>query len=245
MSAQILPILCYHNISDGDNSNSLFVSTNVLLAQLQFLKKKGYATISIQQLLQYWQSGTALPAKPVLLTFDDGYKTMATHLYPMLQQYHAKATVFLLPGFVHQQNTSYNTYLSIAEIKNISNQWLEWGIHSYDHKNFKKLTPVAVQEDLKRCAAWFNQNNIPFVQAFAFPFGSFPKKNIFKRIPFFKAVAAAGIKISFRLGNRLNYLTAKRPVMLQRIDITGNETMQQFEKYLTRGKKKNIRQWLG
>jgi peptidoglycan/xylan/chitin deacetylase (PgdA/CDA1 family) len=241
---QILPVLCYHNIHDGEGEKELSVCSTVLNLQLGYLKENGYNTISVQQLLQYWDNGTALPPKPVLLTFDDGYKSMAVHLYPLLQLYQAKATVFLLPGFVHSANESSNTYLSLTEIKNISNQFLEWGIHSYDHKNYKKLTPAQITEDIAKCIAWFKENNIHFVPALAFPFGAFQKNNPFKRVSFFKAVAAAGIQVSFRLGNRINFLQKNKPLMLQRIDIKGNETPEKFGKYVQQGKKKTIRQLL-
>ncbi len=244
-ATQILPVLCYHDIHKGDGEKDLSISSSALCLQMQYLNDNGYNTISVKQLLGYWDNGKALPAKPVLLTFDDGYKSMATLLYPLLQQYNIKATVFILPHFIYDANNGFVNNLSLDQIKNTSPQWLEWGIHSYDHKNFKKLQPAEVKEDLIKCIGWFNTNNIPFVKAFAFPFGSFQKNNLFKRIPFFKAVKAAGINISFRLGNRINFLGNNKPAMLQRIDIKGSETTVQLEKYLTKGKKKTIRQIFG
>jgi peptidoglycan/xylan/chitin deacetylase (PgdA/CDA1 family) len=242
---QILPVLCYHDIHEGDGQKDLSIAISHFNVQLKYLKENGYNTISVMQLLCYWDNGTALPAKPVLLTFDDGYKSMYTLLYPLLQQYDMKATVFILPHYVYDEKNGFVNNLTLEQIKTTSPQWLEWGIHSYDHKNFKKLSPGEVTADLIKCQEWFTANNIPFVPAFAFPFGSFQKNNLFKRIPFFKAVKAAGIKISFRLGNRINFLSNNKPAMLQRIDIKGNETIVQLEKYLTKGKKKTIRQLLG
>jgi peptidoglycan/xylan/chitin deacetylase (PgdA/CDA1 family) len=244
-ATQILPVLCYHDIHESEGEKDLSIAVNRFSVQLKYLKENGYNTISIKQLLDYWDNKTALPAKPVLLTFDDGYKSMYTMLYPLLQEYGMKATVFILPHFIYDEKNGFVNNLTLEQIKNTSPQWLEWGIHSYDHKNFKKLSPGEVKEDLIRCINWFTANNIPFVFAFAFPYGSFQKNNPFKRIPFFKAVAAAGIKISFRLGNRINFLGHNKPAMLQRIDIKGNETTVQLEKYLTKGKKKTIRQLLG
>jgi peptidoglycan/xylan/chitin deacetylase (PgdA/CDA1 family) len=244
-TAQILPVLCYHDIHESKGEKDLSICSSALHLQMKYLKNNGYNTISVKQLLSYWNDGTALPPKPVLLTFDDGYKSMATILYPLLQQYQMKATVFMLPHYIYNKENGYVNNLTLEQIKNISPQWLEWGIHSYNHKNFKKLPPAEVKEDLLKCINWFTANDIPFVHAFAFPFGSFQKNNLFKRIPFFKAVAAAGIKISFRIGNRINFLGNNKPAMLQRIDIKGNETTIQLQKYLTKGKKKRIRQWLG
>jgi peptidoglycan/xylan/chitin deacetylase (PgdA/CDA1 family) len=244
-ATQILPVLCYHDIHEGDGEKDLSIAVNQFNLQLKHLKENGYNTISIKQLLDYWDDRTVLPPKPVLLTFDDGYKSMTTILYPLLQQFKMKATVFILPHYVYDKKNGFVNNLTLEQIKNTSPQWLEWGIHSYDHKNFKKLQPAEVKEDLIKCIDWFNINNIPFVKAFAFPFGAFQKNNLFKRIPFFKAVAAAGIKISFRLGNRINFLGNNKPAMLQRIDIKGNETLAQFEKYLSKGKKKTIRQIFG
>ena len=240
----LLPVLMYHDIREDEFFKPNSISLNRLNLQLEYLCNNNYNTISIKQLLDHLYKGIPLPLKPVLITFDDGYKSIATYLYPLLQKHGMKATSFLVPCFVHESNNTINSYLSINEIKNMNGQWIEWGIHSFDHKNFKKLAPNLVREDLENCMGWFKIYNIPFVSALAYPFGAYPKHNLFKRFRFFKALSNAGVLLSFRIGNRMNFLNRKAPCMLQRIEITGNETLSQFSKCLKEGKKKSLKHYL-
>ena len=69
-----LPVLMYHGVNSRENRAGDYVITPEALRQdLVWLKKNGYHTVVIQDLLDYVDHGTPLPEKPVMLTFDDGY----------------------------------------------------------------------------------------------------------------------------------------------------------------------------
>lgn len=220
------------------------IQKDALALQLNYLKEHNYNSISLSQLVDFKMKQIMLPPKPVLLSFDDGYKSVLTILYPLLQSFNIKASVFVVPSWINNTEPVDPRYLFLEDLKKIPTHIIEWGIHSYDHKNFKRLNSKRIKEDIKSCINWFNVNNIPFVYAFAFPFGAYPKYNPYKNYIFFKALANTGIKLSFRIGNRMNYLRNKRTLMLQRIDIKGNETISDFDKYLREGKRKTLRQIL-
>ncbi len=237
---QRLPVLMYHDIHRGEPNGNFSIHWEALSLQLNYLCCHGYHTISVRQLLNYVQLGIALPEKPVLLTFDDGYKSVATCLYSLLQKYSMKATVFIVPGFVEEREQPENRYLSRAEIKGMPADLIEWGLHSYNHNNYKVLTPTELAYDITMCTEWFLSHGIPFAPALAFPYGAFPKHHRAKRKLFFGSIHAAGVKISFRIGNRMNYFPISNEMMLQRMDITGNETLPAFGKLLKEGKKKKL-----
>lgn len=87
-----VPVLMYHAVSDYVwGIPELFVSPSRLEEQLQALQAGGYTTITFEDLDRIEEI-----EKPVMLTFDDGYDDNYTELFPLLQKYQAKATVFVI-----------------------------------------------------------------------------------------------------------------------------------------------------
>lgn len=87
-----LPILMYHGITDVSAS----VDEYTILAEtfendLKWLGDNGFTSISVKQLINYVDNGSALPEKPVLITFDDGYVNNYNFALPLLEKYHMKA----------------------------------------------------------------------------------------------------------------------------------------------------------
>ena len=82
-----VPVFCYHLIEAGQ-----------FRADLEFLKRNGYATLSPTQLLEHLVSSKPVPQRSVLLTFDDGPKNFYDVALPLLREYSATAMAFIAPG---------------------------------------------------------------------------------------------------------------------------------------------------
>lgn len=92
-----LPILMYHGIQENSKKESeYFISVARFESDLKWLKKHGYTTVLPSQITAYVDRGEALPEKPVLLTFDDGYCNNYTYAFPLLEKYHMKALISLI-----------------------------------------------------------------------------------------------------------------------------------------------------
>ena len=88
-----LPVLMYHHVvPDGEPCNEMTVTAGRLEQDLQWLEKNGYQTILPRELA----AGEALPEKPVLITFDDGYRSNYDLAFPLLQKYQAKAAIAVM-----------------------------------------------------------------------------------------------------------------------------------------------------
>ena len=108
ISTQV-PILMYHHLSE-DVTNSEMVSPEQFEAQIRALAEAGYTGISFDELQAYVLRGEPLPEKPVVITFDDGYRSNYTLAYPILQKYGMKATIFAIGvsfGKDHYKDTGY------------------------------------------------------------------------------------------------------------------------------------------
>jgi len=111
-AAARVPILMYHYISanphwPGDPIRTrLSVLPRQFAAQLAYLQRAGYTTITLDDLVAALHGESTLPKQPVILTFDDGYTDFYTNAYPLLQQYSAKATIYIIsqkvdtPGYL-------------------------------------------------------------------------------------------------------------------------------------------------
>lgn len=80
--------LAYHDIEDADpDQRFLSVRTDDLVAHMQWLHDNGYQPVSIDQILTAHQGGRPLPPKAVLLSFDDGYRSFYTRVFPILKAF--------------------------------------------------------------------------------------------------------------------------------------------------------------
>ena len=94
-----IPVLMYHKIGD-DKDNDAVIREDLFREQMKFLKDNGYNPLTMDQLYEYVVNGAAVPEKPVVLTFDDGYADTYSIVYPLMKEYGFAATVFINPGDV-------------------------------------------------------------------------------------------------------------------------------------------------
>src|SRR5439155_5204015 len=85
-----LPILMYHVIASPPPSApfpGLYVAPEEFAAQMQALKTAGWHAVTLDQVEAFWRRGTPLPAgRPIVLTFDNGYRSQYTRALPVLQR---------------------------------------------------------------------------------------------------------------------------------------------------------------
>jgi biofilm PGA synthesis lipoprotein PgaB len=78
--------LAYHDVEDSDpDQRFLAVRTDQLVAQLEWLRNNGYQAVSVDQILAAGHGGKPLPPKAVLLSFDDGYRSFPSRVFPILK----------------------------------------------------------------------------------------------------------------------------------------------------------------
>ena len=93
-----LVVLAYHEISDPSQAAipDYAITAKAFAAQLAWLAGHGYHFVSVDQVLKASQGRQPLPSKPVLLSFDDGYRSVFDHAFPVLQRYKAPAVVAIV-----------------------------------------------------------------------------------------------------------------------------------------------------
>ena len=136
-----VPVMMYHGVTDNTwGASELFVSPSDMEAQLQYLVDNGYETIWFEDLSRIDQI-----EKPVLLTFDDGYADNYLELFPLLQKYHVKATIFVVTGTI-DYNSKNLTSDQIREM--VDSGLVSIQSHTVTHPYLGNLTREAQEEEL-------------------------------------------------------------------------------------------------
>lgn len=123
---QPLPVLMYHHVTPGGaECNEMSVTADRLEADLRWLQDNGYTTVLPRELAE----GKDLPEKPVLITFDDGYRSNYDLAYPLLQKYGAKAVISVM---VFMQDHCADDFVTWAMCREMTESGLvEIGSHTY------------------------------------------------------------------------------------------------------------------
>ena len=99
-------VLCYHDIRDDLRSTlaaspeATAIDTRELVTQFSWLKKNGFHPVSVQQIVDARAGRSTLPPSAVLLSFDDGYESTYTKVFPLLKQFNYPAMVALVGSWM-------------------------------------------------------------------------------------------------------------------------------------------------
>jgi peptidoglycan/xylan/chitin deacetylase (PgdA/CDA1 family) len=236
-----LPILMYHKVSERE-TDGITISAGKLRRQFEYIRRKGYRTLSFNDLAAAIRSGNPLPQKTLILTFDDAYRNFTEHALPLLTAYGFKATVFIPVGFMGKTNSWDNgsdPILSAGEIRELANAGsTEFGIHSFLHRSYEGLDRAGMEQDLNLCIETLAYHNIPFVRVLAYPYGGFPKNDPQLRAGMKEIFRTVRLQFALRIGNRINRWPPKDIYEMKRIDIRGTDNFYTFKTKLTKGRRK-------
>ncbi len=131
-----VPILTYHVLNPTIPS-SMTITPAKFESQVKWLKDNGYTVIPLKQLVSYLQGkDVTLPAKPVVITADDGWKSDYTYMYPIARKYNIPITLFIYPGTISEGKNA----LTWDQLKELMNSGLfDIQDHTFTHPNFKQM----------------------------------------------------------------------------------------------------------
>ena len=173
---QKIPILLYHRVIE--RSDVLFdlssVSVEGFRKQMKRLSAMGYRTVSLTDLIIHKDSRMSFPSKPVIITFDDGYRDNYIHAFPILQSFNFKATVFLVIDFIELEGQSRkDLYLSWHEIKEMQQYGIEFQSHGMSHEPMDSLSVKKIKQELIKSKEKLEQHLRQPVRFYSYPFGRY------------------------------------------------------------------------
>lgn len=179
--AQDIPILLYHRFGPRV-TDSMMVKTSRFESQLSEIEKRGYHVIPLRQAVDYLtRHGPPPPADSIVLTVDDGHRSVYTELLPVILRHHIPVTLFIYPSAI--SNASYAlTWKQLNELQ--ATGLFDIQSHTYWHPNFKhekrRLSPADyerfVDVQLSKSKATLESHMGRTVNMLAWPFGIYDRE---------------------------------------------------------------------
>lgn len=228
----LLPILMYHGITEEPKRIGTFViSSRMLEEDLIYIQKKGFQTITIDDVIRFVKEEKPLPPKPIILTFDDGYYNNYCYAYPLLQKYNMKAVISPIGKYTDiysetdDRNPAYAhiTWDNIREM--MASGLVEIQNHSYDlhqqaggrtgakKKNGESLAAYGkvLENDLMIWQEKMKENTGYLPTTFTYPFGGISEAS-------YGILEQLGFQASLSCEERLNVIVPGRDECLQKMN---------------------------
>ena len=225
---QGIPVLMYHKVNPDHSTGGLGlrVPPEEFDWQMKYLKKNGYHTVSLGDVLDHFQQGKALPEKPIVITFDDGYKDNYQYAYPIIKKYDYTATVFVVPSIIGKTNEfdvhlqPENKMMDWSEVKALTTEGITIASHTLTHPRMAQISPTEAMQELVESKKVLEKELGQEVQFFCYPYGDYNDAVM-------KLVQEAGYRGAITTNLGLNNQDTN-PYLINRIRIMGHYNHQKF-----------------
>jgi peptidoglycan/xylan/chitin deacetylase (PgdA/CDA1 family) len=177
-----VPILMYHVVGPTPPRAALpglYVSRADFASQLQWLARTGYHAVTLDAVDRYWRGVARLPSRPIVLSFDDGYREQFTIAEPLLTSHHWPGVLDLeYAQLVHESLTGPMVRRMLAD------GW-ELDSHTMTHPDLTTVGATALRWELVRSRELLRRRFGVPVHFFCYPMGEFDARVV-------RAVRAAG-----------------------------------------------------
>jgi peptidoglycan/xylan/chitin deacetylase (PgdA/CDA1 family) len=165
-----VPVLVYHNVAprlDGESrrQRELNVDPREFESHMQALRAEGYTVISLRALEKALAGGAPVPARSVVITFDDGWKSQFEHAFPVLRRMGFTATFFVFTSPIGRDAR----FMTWAELREMQAAGMSVGSHSRTHPYLSRSTALTAELTGSRAAIERQLGTAP--EFFAYPFG--------------------------------------------------------------------------
>ena len=174
-----VPILMYHYIRRPPSMRTdllgyrLSVAPDDFRAQMDWLYTHQYHAVNFDQIRAYFAGLQPLPARPVVITLDDGYKDLYTDAYPILAEHGFTAVAYIVSGFVGRPE-----YVSSSQVVQMDRGGIEIASHTVNHADLARSSLGSTTYELVQSKRWLESILGHPVTDFAYPSGRFSPQTI-------------------------------------------------------------------
>lgn len=165
-----IPILEYHVIGFhalGSRLEGLYVTPTELRNQVAWLAGRGWHTVSLGAVARFWRQGLALPRKPIVLSFDDGYPGDWRYALPILRARHFAGVLNLQIG-----------NLVPKHVRELIRAGWEIDAHTFTHPNLRTVDTPRLLREVSGSRLWLQRTFRIAVPAFCYPFGFYDARSV-------------------------------------------------------------------
>lgn len=175
-----LTILMYHRVEEIPPDavhRTNFVRPAQFSEQLVALRDWGYRSVTFDDWLAYRHQGRPLPARPIIVTFDDGYRSVADTAWPLLRSHGFDATTFLVTGQIGGTNAwdtgeRQDALLSADHVLALQRDGMRFGSHTRTHRPLTRISVATVEDELRQSRRDLQELLGEAVYALAYPFNN-------------------------------------------------------------------------
>ena len=230
----LVPIFMYHHVSNLPTSNSLdhnlTVTATDFNAQLDWLQKQGYHSITQTELFDALYYGKVLPTHPMILTFDDGYEDVFTNALPGLLAHHYRGVFYIITGMIG------GNYMTWQQVRKLAQDGMQVASHTVHHVNIGQPPSwTSTQNELLVSKETLEAQLKQPIQFFCYPGGEpFHHDSVYEQ-----QLVLADLSKDGYVGATLDPFSydsviqnAQTPYQLPRIRVSGGENLQLFTNIL-------------
>jgi peptidoglycan/xylan/chitin deacetylase (PgdA/CDA1 family) len=219
----------YHSVSDRPpvQTRRLAVRPGELADQFGHLKDAGFTPLTFADLARTLrEGGPALPMRPVVITFDDGYADFHAEALPILDQFGFAATVFVTTGWLadagpHAAGRPLDRMLTWTQVREAAAHGVELAGHSHSHPQLDQIDDAVLREELSRNKTLLEDEIGKPITTMAYPYG-------YSNSRVRQAVAAAGYEAACAVDNALAVRSHDR-FSMPRLTVGRSTTMTKFQ----------------
>lgn len=221
-----VPILMYHHLKTlapgaSETLRTWTVSPEQFAAQLDYLQTRGFHTITFKQLVDFFDHGAPLPAKPIILTFDDAWIDAYTVAFPELYKRGMVGVFFVPTNYVDAGGELFVNWDQVLEMDRAG---MEFGGHTMNHQDLTKTNRVEARRQLGQGKAIIEEKLGHPIVAFSYTFGAFNPQIV-------AATGAAGYRAAVILCCGYKQQADLR-LMLPRIRISYGDSLEEIARRL-------------
>jgi peptidoglycan/xylan/chitin deacetylase (PgdA/CDA1 family) len=166
-----VPILLYHRVAERapGKKPGLHVPPRLFARQVAALEREGYTAVTLAQVRRHWDGGPALPDRPVVLSFDDGFVDQYVHAARILRRRGWPGVLYLQVGRLGERGA-----ITRRQVARMLRDGWELGAHSLSHADLTEVDPEQLEAEVggSRFALQRMFPGAP-VESFAYPYGRF------------------------------------------------------------------------
>ncbi|MCL5775084.1 MAG: polysaccharide deacetylase family protein, partial [Patescibacteria group bacterium] len=227
-----LPILMYHHIGNpppnpGKIRIDLTVSVENFRQQVKWLKDNGYTSVKFSDLYNYSVGKARLPAKPVILSFDDGYQDAFDNAVPALREQGMVGSFAIITQYPATHSGT-NFYADWDEIKAAYSQGMEIVSHTQDHfdRQNPKYNEKFISDNLKGSIADIQNHLGLATNVLIYPYGRYTPK-------YLKLAEEAGFKIGITVHSG-NIVDLNNLMEVPRVRVHNSTSLEKFARLVER-----------
>jgi len=198
-ASQTIPVLCYHRCGE-EVKDSMTIKTKAFAEQLAWLMSHGYTVIPLDTAARYIKGEIkSIPVKSIVITADDGHKSVYSDMAPIIKKYKVPVTLFIYPSAISNANYAM-TWDQLRELE--ATKLFHVESHTYWHPNFKREKKSLSHEEyeksvhaqLYKSKATLEKKMGHSIKYLAWPFGIYDQDLL-------KKASEAGYSMAFTIDN--------------------------------------------